>query len=294
MGSTARLLILGGPPDLPQRARERLAELEAQWTRFQPTSELCRLNAADGAPVLVSRETFDVIALAVAFWRSTNGRFDPTVLEALEHAGYDRDFATIAAHEPGAASPDPGPDGSAGCDGIELSPLLPAVQLPTGVRIDLGGIGKGRAADLLTRELLAAGADGVCVNLGGDVRVSGVPPIPPSWQVDLDSALAPSRTFHLGEGAVATSTRLRRSWMQDGAPRHHLIDPVTGRPAWNGLAVVTVLAESAASAEILAKAAFVAGPDAGADLLEAHDVTGLFVHDDGRVVELPGLTHFLG
>ena len=63
MGSTARLLILGGPPDLPQRARERLAELEAQWTRFQPTSELCRLNAADGAPVLVLRETFDIIAL---------------------------------------------------------------------------------------------------------------------------------------------------------------------------------------------------------------------------------------
>ena len=60
---------------------------------------------------------------------------------------------------------------------------------------------------VLTAELLAAGADGVCVNLGGDVRVSGVPPIPPSWQVDLDSALAPSRTFHLGEGAVATSTR---------------------------------------------------------------------------------------
>jgi thiamine biosynthesis lipoprotein len=82
--------------------------------------------------------------------------------------------------------------------------------------------------------------------------------------------------------------------MQDGAPQHHLIDPADGRPAWNGLAVVTVLAESAASAEILAKAAFVAGPEAGVELLEAHNVTGLFVHDDGAVVELPGLSHFLG
>jgi thiamine biosynthesis lipoprotein len=121
-----------------------------------------------------------------------------------------------------------------------------------------------------------------------------MPPVPPSWQVDLDSSLASSRTFHLGEGAVATSTRLRRAWMQDGEPQHHLIDPVSGRPAWSGLAVATVLAECAASAEILAKAAFVAGPEAGAALLEAHNVTGMFVHDDGRVVELPGLTDFLG
>ncbi len=217
------------------------------------------------------------------------------MLEALEHAGYDRDFDAILDREHGSDMPAPStPTAAVGCADIELSPLLPAVQLPPGVRIDLGGIGKGRAADLLTAELLAAGADGVCVNLGGDVRVSGVPPIPPSWQVDLDSALAPSRTFHLGEGAVATSTRLRRSWMQDGSPQHHLIDPDDGRPAWNGLAVVTVLAESAASAEILAKAAFVAGPVAGVELLEAHNVTGLFVHDDGRVLELPGLNHFLG
>ena len=165
------------------------------------------------------------------------------------------------------------------------------------MHLDLGGIGKGHAADVLAAELVDAGADGVCVNLGGDVRVAGVAPEVAGWQVDLDPALTPSnepaRSFRLGAGAVATSTRLRRRWTRAGETRHHIIDPGTSRPAWNGLATVTVLADRAAWAEMLAKSAFVAGPVAGAALLRAHHVTGLFVRDDGQVEELAGLEAFL-
>jgi thiamine biosynthesis lipoprotein len=300
MGSTARILVLGGPPDLPERGRARLVQLESRWSRFRPTSELCRLNAAAGAPVVVSRDTFDVIALAVAAWRATGGRFDPTVLDALESAGYDRDFELLAAldHDAGARRD----DGTAvrvapGCADIELDRLVSVVRLPRGVHLDLGGIGKGAAADLVTDELLTGGAEGVCVNLGGDVRVEGVAPEPAGWRVELDPALTPSaasrRAFRLRAGAVATSTRNRRTWTRAGEPRHHLIDPHTGHPAWTGLAAVTVLAETAAWAEILAKSAFVAGPAAAAELLAAHGVTGLLVDDEGRVEALAGLEAFI-
>jgi FAD:protein FMN transferase len=292
MGSTARLLVLGGPPDLPDRARRRLGHLESLWTRFQPTSELARINAAAGRPVMVSHETFDVVALAVGSWRSTRGRFDPTVLDALERAGYDADFAEVAGRAGAPAGPEAA-DPTPGCGGVELLPLVPAVRLPAGVRLDLGGIGKGRAGDLLARELLDAGAAGVCVDLGGDVRVAGCPPEPRGWRVELDPALAPDRAFVLADGAVATSTRLRRAWRRGDARFHHLLDPSSGRPAWTGLAAVTVLARSAAEAEVLAKAAFVAGPDAGADLLLEHGVTGLLLHDDGSLHELAGLTAYL-
>jgi thiamine biosynthesis lipoprotein len=292
MGSTARLLILGGPPNLAVNARRRLSRLEARWTRFEPTSELARLNAADGKPVIVSHETFDVVALAVGSWRSTRGWFDPTVIDALERSGYDRDFTAVTARDDDGKCP--GPAGAApGCDGVELLPRLPAVRLPPGVRLDLGGIGKGRAGDLLARELLEAGADGVCVDLGGDVVVAGTPPTPPAWTVELDPAIAAGRTFRLAAGAVATSTRLRRAWSRGGEPSHHLVDPASGRPAWSGLAAVTVVAASAAHAEVLAKAAFVAGPEHGAALLDRHGATGLLVLDDGRVRELAGLAAYL-
>jgi thiamine biosynthesis lipoprotein len=75
--------------------------------------------------------------------------------------------------------------------------------------------------------------------------------------------------------------------------QHHIIDPATSRPAWNGLAAVTVLADGAAWAEMLAKSAFVAGPRGAAEFLRSHRVTGLLVHDDGRVEELAGVEAFL-
>ena len=160
------------------------------------------------------------------------------------------------------------------------------------MRIDLGGIGKGRAADLLAAELRDAGAAGVCVDLGGDVHVTGTAPEPTGWRVLLDPDVAPHPGFLLAHGGVATSTRLRRRWNRGGTEQHHLVDPASGDPARTGLAAVTVVAADAAGAEVLAKAAFVAGPDAGAELLRTHGVTGLLVADDGSVRELPGLGSF--
>jgi thiamine biosynthesis lipoprotein len=300
MGTTARVLVLGGSDDLAALARVRLAWLEVRWSRFEESSELCRLNAAGGRPVVVSEETFTVVALAVAAWHATEGRFDPTVIDALEVAGYDRDFALVAAGAGGAspAPPRPAPPApvagpSPGAAGIELDPVVRSVCLPPGVRLDLGGIGKGHAADLTVAELIAAGAEGACVDLGGDVALAGTAPEPVGWRVGLDDTLGPGRPFRLGAGGVATSTRLRRAWMHDGVPEHHLVDPSSGEPAWTGLAAVTVLAGTAAWAEVLAKAAFVAGPVDGAALLAMHHVTGRFLHDDGRVEELPGLEPFL-
>jgi thiamine biosynthesis lipoprotein len=88
---------------------------------------------------------------------------------------------------------------------------------------------------------------------------------------------------------VATSTSLRRRWTRAGEPVHHLVDPATGAPARSGLAAVTVVAATTAWAEVLAKAAFVAGPAEGAARLRDAGVTGLLVHDDGRTEQLAGL-----
>jgi thiamine biosynthesis lipoprotein len=93
-------------------------------------------------------------------------------------------------------------------------------------------------------------------------------------------------------GAIATSTRLRRAWARNGRALHHLIDPRTGAPADSGLASVTVVAGEAWRAEVLAKAAFVAGAADGADLIGRAGATGLLVTDAGEVVELPGLAAF--
>jgi thiamine biosynthesis lipoprotein len=180
---------------------------------------------------------------------------------------------------------------------VELDSLVSAVRLPVGVAIDLGGIGKGAAADDVSAELVAAGVrgvTGVLVNLGGDLRARGEAPQPHGWVVDVDDPLDTGRTglLALAEGAIATSTKLRRAWTRGARTLHHLIDPRTGEPAETGLASVTVVAGEAWRAEVLAKAAFVAGVDDGRALVEGAGATGLFVTDDGDVLELDGLGRF--
>ncbi len=248
-----------------------------------------RLNDTAGVPVVLSDETYDAIVHAVEAWRVTGGRFDPTVLPSLLALGYDRDFRSIAADGPEVVV---APSG--GCSDIVLDPLVRAVTLPIGVALDLGGIGKGLAADRLVATLMAAGAIGVCVDLGGDVHVSGVGPSAGSWPISIEDPLETGATGSLmiRDGAIATSTRLLRAWRRGGRIVHHLVDPQTGDSADTGLASVTVVAGSTWWAEVLAKAAFIAGPDIGAELLATAGVTGLLVHDNGHVAELPGLDAF--
>jgi FAD:protein FMN transferase len=270
MGSDAEVLVVGGSPGLLGRARRRVADLEARWSRFRPDSELSHLNARAGAePEAVSEETFLLLERAVDAWRLTDGRFDPTVLGDVLRSGYTTSFDE--------------PDHAAR-----------TARLPAGVGVDPGGIGKGLAADLVVTELLADGADGACVNLGGDIRVAGTPPAA-SWVVAIEHPWRsdPAAVVHLRDGAVATSSRLRRRWTTDAGAAHHLIDPERGRPVDAEVATATAVAAHGWQAEAFAKAAFVAGPLAGLDLLERVGVAGLVVDDDGAILTSRNLRPFL-
>ncbi len=270
MGSTAQVIVVGGRERaLLHAARHRVEELERRWSRFRPESELSRLNAgASAVPHVVSADTFLLVERAVRGWELTHGRYDPTVLPALRGTGYDRDFALVSRADEAAPSPRQRP--APGCARIGLDPVVCSVSLPAGVEIDPGGIGKGLAADLVTAELLAAGARGALVNLGGDLRVRGEPPEGNTWAIrvsdpfDDDPCGDGTELFGLGlaDGAVATSTSRRRWWVRDGRVRHHLIDPRRGDAASSELVAVTVVAQDGWWAEVAAKAIFVAGTKA--------------------------------
>jgi thiamine biosynthesis lipoprotein len=290
MGCDALVMVDGGPVELPERAEARLRDLAARWTRFDGGSELSAINAAAGRAVTVSPETFTVVSLALDGWRLTRGWFDPTVLPMLIAAGYDRSFERVAGRprwydEPTSAAP--------GCADIELDAERSTVRLPVGVAIDLGGIGKGHAADLVTAELMAAGAGGVCVDLGGDVAVAGTGAGGDPWVIGVEDPFVHDRDIArivMAAGAVATSSRLERQWRTASGPAHHLIDPTTGRPAESGLATVSVVASTAAWAEVLAKATLVSGDDG---IPTSLGCTGLVVALDGTVRHLDGLEDWL-
>ncbi len=292
MGGTAHLIVNGAGPGCLDRGRHRLMEMEERWSRFLPDSELCRINAAAGRTLRVSGETAQLVLRALEAWRTTGGIFDPTVLPALESAGYDRTFEAVADDSESPAPLLVGP--TPGCGGVRVTvhELGGTVRIPAGVRLDLGGIGKGYAADQVAFELRQQGTKGACVGLGGDVRVTGRPPEGSAWSVGITDAFdfadqpRDVTVLSLTEGAVATSSRARRRWRRGGQQMHHLIDPRTGAPASTDLVAVTVVAAEAHWAEVMAKCALVAGRAAGTRLLDSHGLAALLVTDTGSLVRV--------
>ena len=103
----------------------------------------------------------------------------------------------------------------------------------------------------------------------------------------------PGARLGLTRGGIATSARTRRRWRRGDAELHHLIDPRTGRPAPGAGRAVTVIAGTAADAEVLAKALYLLGPATGGALLERHGATGVVVDDAGEAHPLPGFADYL-
>jgi FAD:protein FMN transferase len=332
MGSDGHLVVVGGSPRLVDQALDRIEQLESRWSRFRPSSEICRLNARAGQPVRVSPDTVELVERATVAWRLSGGAFDPTVLGPMLRAGYDRTFSELGdrraadrlAHdrqvdEPAdqaAAMPalDPARLGLGAAD-IRVEGDL--VTLPYGIGFDPGGIGKGLAADLVVADLLAAGAAGACVNLGGDVRVAGVGPavagragssdptdadVTACWTVGVwhPRRRPPLVRIGLAGGAVATSTTLLRRWSApspDGTgshERHHLIDPRSGLPSDTDLELATVVAAEAWVAEVLAKSVILRGSAHPFDTVDATAAQALAVDRLGRVLVTDGLAAYLG
>jgi thiamine biosynthesis lipoprotein len=290
MGTQVELLAVDAPSGTLTAARGRLADLEARWSRFRPDSELSTLNRAAGRPVKVSPETLTLLALAVLGWQITGGRFDPTVLDALEAAGYDRSFDQLPTARPGADGARPAPGPAPGLAGIRIDPEAGMVTLPPGIRLDPSGIAKGYAADLLCADLRAASAAGVCVNVGGDLRVSGTAPQGGPWGVAVPHPHGgQAATLQLTEGAAATSSPLQRTWHAGGRSAHHLIDPHTGQPAQTGILQVTVVTAEAWRAEVAAKAAFLAGLPDALPLVTRLGAEALIVDQDGGIHLTAGL-----
>jgi thiamine biosynthesis lipoprotein len=249
---------------------QEFEEQEARFSRFRSASELCAVNEA-GHPIHVSAPFAAIVGLALEAAEATDGLFDPTALPAMVAAGYDRDFDELVTTAREVLRP-AAPTGR--WREIRLSDDL--LTLPPGVALDLGGIAKGwtvdRAAERVESLLRWA-----VVDAGGDLRaIGGVPPRGLAIGVEHPSdAQAEVLRLALADGALATSSVVRRSW---GPNLHHLIDPRTGRPAVTDVVQATVWATTCVGAEVRAKEALLRG------VASLDDLVATLVLRDGTVV----------
>lgn len=279
------------------RVEALFAANEQVLSRFRPDSELSQLNARSGEWVAVSGLLWQQVELAVGMAALTNGRFDPTLLNALERAGYSQSFDIMAGH---------GRNGRwwetnqllGQWAAIAFDEARQAVKAPFDVHIDLGGISKGDTAQQAVALLQPIGP--CLVDAGGDLVAGAAPFDHPGWPVAIGAPSTASdpeprdlATLWLAEAALATSGVDYRQWLQDGDAMHHLIDPLTGCPAQTDGLTVTVLAQEAAVAEAWATATLVAGSAVGmADLLD-QNLAGLMATRNGRILATPQMDQYL-
>jgi thiamine biosynthesis lipoprotein len=225
---------------------------DRRFSRFRAESELSSVNRRAGTPTVVSAAFAGVVALALAGARASAGRFDPTLLDAIVAAGYDRDFDELLAGARIQARP-----GRPGGRWREIALVGTTLALPAGVGLDLGGVAKGWTADVAGAAALDAGLPWAIVNAGGDLRIVG--DAPRDLEVSVDDPLADGASvgrLRLDAGALATSSVTRRAW---GRGLHHVIDPRTGSPSAGDVLQATVWAPTCAEAEIRSTSALLEG-----------------------------------
>jgi FAD:protein FMN transferase len=283
MGTACEILVSGShgswtTSQLLHSGSELVGQLESRWSRFLPTSDISRVNQADGDFVQVHKFTVDAVTVATAASAHTEGRYNPLIGRAMVSIGYDRPFrhgssSTESSDDSGhichvlASAQDRDSETPAASAGeIVIDRSRCQIRIPSGTALDLGGIGKGYAGDLVADALLALGATGVMVNLGGDVRVAGEAPDGKAWTIqigNLDEAIV------LLDGAVAFSTTAKRRWLHRGLPMHHLLDPRSGTSLAVDLAMVCTVTSAGWWSEALAKSISVEISRAGGSRVES-------------------------
>lgn len=239
---------------------DRLGVLHRSWTRFDPGSDLCRAVAHAGDRVEIPWHLADLLALADQYRQLSGGAFDITVNVAElgydEHIDQVRDQPVRATRRPSARSQ---------FAGAGFNVVGNTVQVDPGRTIDLGGIGKGHAADLALAWLGEYSDSRIWVDIGGDIATNA-----PATVTAVDRDDQAWCAWTISSGGVATSSPWARTWTgSDGTTLHHIVDPRTAMPVATPYDVVSCHATTAAAAEAATKTVLVTGDPEAATLLGA-------------------------
>jgi thiamine biosynthesis lipoprotein ApbE len=268
-----------------------LAAIDLACSRFRADSELVALDAAGGRPVRVSSLLGRAVRAALDAARMTDGHVDPTVGSAMVELGYDRDFTLL--------TPDATPvrvveRGVPGWRRVRYDETSGVIQVPEGIRLDLGATAKALAADLAATRIHDALGVGVLLGVGGDIAVAGHAP-EGGWNIrvqditgPVDSpADGPTETVSISTGGLATSSVTARRWVRGGRVMHHLLDPRTGLPVVSTWRTVSVAAPTCLAANVASTDSMVRGPDAPS-WLRSHGLAARLVDASGLVTRTPG------
>ncbi len=244
-----------------------LQKLEAEMSYFIPRSDVSQLNSSNGnAPVTMGATTFEVLKAADTFYRLSGGAFDVTAapLTALWRTCINTGKLPADAEIQRLRL-------LVGGSRLELDEQKHTAKVGHGQSVDLGGIGKGFAADMVKEAYRKLGVTSAFVNLGGNVNTLGGKTDGEPWMIGLQDPRNPRGNFIAGlavaDRSAVTSGDYEKCFEAHGKRYHHIIDSKTGYPADSDLMSATVLSPSSMEADALSTAVFVLGLRDGMELI---------------------------
>lgn len=244
------------------RINEVVARIDALMSPYRADSDLSRFNRCRVTFIAVAPETLSVARTALEVARETDGAFDPAVGPIVARHG----FGPIRDAEPGRFTQ------------LDVTEHGLCKDEP-GLSMDLCGIAKGYALDLMCAEVEACGIANFLLELGGEVAARGRHPTGRAWRVGLDGA---PLALTLADETVATSGILAQSYRIGSRRYGHIVNPATGAPAAGALVSVSVLAPTGTRADALATALFAMGTERGVDHARATGLSAVFLARDGK------------
>ncbi len=272
-----------GPSSL-KKATRCLEQLEQELSLFESDSEIAAINAAAGQrPVRLSPDTFSLLQTAQRLGTQTDGAFCMTVapLTRLWDIGSDSpqvpDAAAVAAVLP-----------LVNDNSLQLNAATCTAYLPTaGQGLDLGGVAKGYACDVLRRLYLQNGVQHALISIGGNICAVGGRPDGTPFRIGFrdpdgtqNSCIA---SFLLRDGVVAVSGGYERYFEQEGIRYHHILDAVTGYPVKTDIAAVGVVCRDGLRADLLSTTLFCWGKTKALQWMRTAPDAVLLLDTDGTL-----------
>ncbi len=276
--------------DILAQAEDLCGRLDLLYSRFNPQSELYRLNTCAGDWVEVDLELAKGIATALRYCEATGGLFDVTMGRACELWDFKRGIV-----------PPPGDLndalGHVGWQGVHVEGDRVRIDDPQAI-IDLGGVAKGIIADGLASFLIDHGATTGCINLGGNVMVIGAKPDGAPWRVGLRTptpSIDPFRastfaTVEVCGKSVVTSGVFERAFAFDHHLMHHILDPRTGAPAVTDVLSATVISDRSTDGDGFTTALIIMGAESALAFAEKRpEIEAILFTAEGKVLHTSGL-----
>jgi FAD:protein FMN transferase len=263
--------------DAAAAAFKRIDALEEILSDYQADSELLRLcDQPFGTPVRVSEELFDVLQRARKVAQLSGGAFDVTVGPYVRLWRFARKRQVLPTDAEIAAA-----RAAVGWQKLRLDPRARTVTLLVpNMRLDLGSIGKGYAADAALRLLKGRGVDRAIVVASGDIAVGSPPPGQPGWKIGIAAfggeTNSPPRTLLLHNAGISTSGDTEQYIEVNGVRYSHIVNPATGLGLTQRIQA-TIIGPDATTTDSLDTAVSLLGVQRGLALIESWPGTAALV-----------------